>query len=590
MSQLSIRTRRASLALAAAFCTTVPLTVAAQRDTTREVVSRRGLVVSVSTIASELGAAVMAKGGNAADAAIATAFALAVTHPAAGNIGGGGFMVVRLADGQATTFDFRERAPSASSATMFLQADGSIAYSRTDSGWLAPGVPGTVRGLALAHSRLGRLPWRELVRPAARLAARGFPLSPALAAELNEQLRNGKLGRFPSSVRAYGKRGGAPWKAGELLKLPDLARSLDAIATHGADAFYKGWIADSLAAQMRAHRGLITREDLAAYQARERAPLRGTFLGHEIIAMGPPSSGGIVTIQTLNQLEQLGIERLDRDSPQYLHLRIETARRAYLDRARFIGDPDFVAVPVDRLTSKAYARELAQAIDVARASSSLELGGDIVTVPGTEPDETTHLSVVDAAGNAVSLTYTLEGGYGSGVVVSGAGFILNNEMGDFNKKPGETNTRGDIGTPANLAAPGKRMLSSMSPTIVTRGGALRLVTGSPGGRTIPNTVIDVVLGVTAFGLGARDAVDAPRVHHQWLPDVTSYEVGAISPEAAAWLTAAGHQLRVAPARRQGDAHSIVYDAATKTAYGANDRRTPDSGAARPAPRARAARR
>ena len=542
--------------------------------------SRRGLVVSVSDLASDVGAAVLARGGNAVDAAVATAFALAVTHPAAGNIGGGGFMVVRLATGEATTFDFREKAPLAASPTMFLGADGRIAYARTDSGWLAPGVPGTVRGLELAHRRFGRLPWRDVVRPAADLATRGFPLSRALAAELNEQLRT-TFAPFPASVAAYGKRGGAPWAAGDRLRLPDLGRALAAIADGGADAFYAGWIADSLADQMRDHGGLITRRDLAEYRAIERTPLRGSYLGHEILAMGPPSSGGTVLLEVLNQLEALSAERFARTSPEYLHLRIEAARRAYLDRARFLGDPDFTAIPVDRLTAKAYADSLARGIDPQRASSSVQLGGTLVT-----PDETmqtTHYSVVDRDGNAVAVTYTLEGGYGSGVVVRGAGFLLNNEMGDFNKRPGYTSVRGDIGTPPNLAAPGKRMLSSMTPTIVTRDGALVLVTGSPGGRTIPNTVLDVVLGVTAFRLPVRAAVDAPRVHHQWLPDETRFEAGAIPPAARATLEGMGHALRRDPVRSQGDAHSIWYDAATRTAWGANDRRSPDSKASVPPP-------
>ncbi len=542
--------------------------------------SRTGLVVSANNFASDIGARILARGGNAVDAAVATAFALAVTHPSAGNIGGGGFMVVRLANGDATTFDFREKAPKASSATMFLNADGSIAYARTDSGWKSPGVPGTVRGLAMAHRKFGKLPWRDVVMPAAELARRGFALSKSLSAELNDELRSGNLRHFPSSVRAYGKKGGAKWGVGDVLKLPDLARSLEAIATQGPDAFYTGWIADSLAAQMKAHGGLITKEDLAAYQAKERAPVRGTFLGHEIIAMPPPSSGGIVIMETLNQLETFGVDKMRRDSPQFLHLRIEAARRAYLDRAKFIGDPDFVQVPVARLTSKAYGSDLAHSIDTTHASTSLALGRDIVA-PTAEPEETTHFSVVDAAGNAVSQTYTLEGGYGSGIVVRGAGFILNNEMGDFNKKTGETNTRGDIGTPPNLVAPGKRMLSSMSPTIITKDGKLRLVAGSPGGRTIPNTVLDVVLGVTAFKMSVRDAVDAPRIHMQWFPDTTYYEAGLMSPATVARLTKMGHVLKRVPANTQGDAHSILVDPATGAMWGANDHRSGDSKASVP---------
>ncbi len=549
------------------------------RDPDGVVASRRGVVVSVSAIASDVGASILARGGNAVDAAVATAFALAVTHPSAGNLGGGGFMIVRTADGKATSFDYREKAPGASTRTMYLKPNGSIDRALTDAGWLAPGVPGTVRGLALAHRRFGKLPWADVVRPAARLASGGFPLSKDLASDLNSTIAE-FMKPFPSSVAAYGKPGGGTWAQGDTIRLRDLGRALDAIASGGPDAFYRGWIADSIAAQMKANGGLITKADLAAYEAKERTPLRGTFNGYEIIAMGPPSSGGTVMIETLNILERLGVAKMDRWSPDYLHLRIEAARRAYADRARWLGDPDFVSVPVPRLTSKAYADTLARGINRERASKSVEIGSDIVTVRTAESDETTHFSVVDADGNAVSNTYTLEGGYGSGVVVRGAGFILNNEMGDFNKKPGETNVGGDIGTPANLIAPGKRMLSSMSPTIVTRDGRLVLVTGSPGGRTIPNTVLDVVLGVTAFGESIRQAVDAPRLHHQWLPDSTTIESGKVSDATLAALRARGQAVRISKGD-QGDAHSIWIDPKTGTAYGAADHRSADSKASAP---------
>ncbi len=542
-----------------------------------ELVSTTGVVVSVHHLASEAGAAALARGGNAVDAAVATAFALAVTNPAAGNIGGGGFMVVRLADGTATTFDYRERAPAAATPTMYLDAKGAINEAATDSGWRAPGVPGTPRGLALAHGQFGKLPWRDLVMPAVELAERGFALSADLAAELNRAVER-HLAPFPAAVAAYGKPGGGAWAAGDTLRLPQLARALRAIADSGADAFYTGWIADSIDAQMRAHGGLITKADLAAYQPLERPPVRGTFLGHEIIGMGPPSSGGTVVIETLNQLEALGIAGMRREDPRTLHLRLEAARRAYLDRARWIGDPDFGPVPMERLLSKEYAQSLAATVDTARASRSAELGADILT-PAGEPDATTHFSIVDAEGNAVSNTYTLEGGYGSGVVV--AGFLLNNEMGDFNKKPGYTNAGWAIGTPANVIAPGKRMLSSMSPVIVTKDGQLRLVTGSPGGRTIPNTVLNVVLGVTAFGEGVRAAVDAPRIHHQWMPDTATFEAGAADSAALALLRAKGQAIREVRAGSIGDAHSIVYDAATRTARAANDKRSADSGARAP---------
>jgi gamma-glutamyltranspeptidase/glutathione hydrolase len=545
---------------------------------TDTVSSTQGVVVSAHHLASDVGAAVLAQGGNAVDAAVATAFALAVTHPSAGNIGGGGFMVIRLADGTATTIDYREKAPLAATATMYLNPDGSRASAATDSGWRAPGVPGTVAGLAMAHAKYGKLPWRALVEPAAALAERGFVLSDALADELNVVVAR-ILAPFPSSMATYARPDGAPWKGGDTLVLPQLARALRAIADGGATAFYTGWIADSIDAQMRAHRGLITRADLARYAAVERAPLRGTFNGYEILGMAPPSSGGMVTLSVLNQLEAGGLAGMSRTSSRYLHRRAEASRRAFLDRARWLGDPDFnAAMPLERLVSKPYAAELVAATDSTKASSSLELGADIVNELPESP-QTTHFSVVDAEGNAVSNTYTLESGYGSGVVV--AGFLLNNEMGDFNKKPGATNTGWGIGTPANVIAPEKRMLSSMSPTIVTRDGALRLVTGSPGGRTIPNTTLDVVLGITLFGEDIRTAVDAARVHHQWMPDELRVEAGAARAETLDTLRGMGHVVNERPARSQGDAHSILYDASTRTATAAHDRRSADSGARAP---------
>ena len=541
-----------------------------------EVTSSTGVVVSAHHLASDAGAALLAQGGNAVDAAVATAFALSVTYPAAGNIGGGGFMIVRLADGTATSFDYREKAPRAATPAMYQDRQGNILGAATDSGWRAIGVPGTVRGLAMAHAKFGARPWKDVVMPAVTLAEQGFPVSAAFAQELNAAVAN-LLTHFDASVAAYAKPGGGAWAAGDTLRLPQLGRALRAIADEGPDAFYTGWIADSIDAQMRAHRGLITRADLAAYQAVERVPVRGTFNGHELIAMGPPSSGGIVMIETLNLLEALGTAGMARGDARSLHLRLEAARRAYLDRARFLGDPDFSAIPVERLTSKAYAAELAAGIDTAHAGSSLALGADIVT--GAEPGHTTHFSVVDAQGNAVSSTYTLEGWYGSGVVI--AGVLLNNEMGDFNKKPGFTDQGWNIGTPPNVIAPGKRMLSSMSPVIVTKDARLRLVTGSPGGRTIPNTVLNVVLGVTLFGEGARAAVDAPRLHHQWMPDTASVEQGAASDSVLARLRAMGHAIRVEGPRSQGDAHTIVIDQATGVAHAANDHRSPDSGASVP---------
>jgi gamma-glutamyltranspeptidase/glutathione hydrolase len=540
--------------------------------------SKDGLVVCSSAIACDTGAAVLARGGTAVDAAVATAFALAVTHPSAGNIGGGGFMVVRTADGKVTSFDYREKAPLKATRTMYLDKDGTIDRSLTAQGYLAPGVPGTVRGLALAHRRFGRLPWKDVVMPAADLAAEGFVMSDAFARSLNGQLE-GAMGRFPASVAAYGKPGGGAWVGGDRIVLADLAKTLRAIAIDGPDAFYKGWIADAIAADMQANGGLITKDDLAAYQAKERAPVRGRYHGYEVISMPPPSSGGVALIEMLNLLEPYDLAAKGRGSAETVHLEIEAMRRAYLDRARYLGDPDFVQVPIGRLTSKTYAKTLASSIDVAHASRSADLGKDIVTVPSTESDETTHFSVIDRRGMAVANTYTLEGGYGSRVVVKGAGFLLNNEMGDFNRKPGETNMQGDIGTPANLIEPGKRMLSSMTPTIVVRNGRVVLVTGSPGSRTIPNTVLSVVLGVTTFGLNVREAVDAFRIHHQWLPDRVTVEEGGAEEAVLERLRAMGHAVTVQQGR-QGEANSIAVDA-SGVAWGANDRRSPDGKASVP---------
>jgi gamma-glutamyltranspeptidase/glutathione hydrolase len=539
--------------------------------------AKDGVVVSSSDLASDIGAAVLARGGTAVDAAVATAFAMAVTYPTAGNIGGGGFMIVRTEDGSATTFDYREKAPGKSTPTMYMDAKGEIVRNLTAAGYLAPGVPGTVRGLAMAHSRFGKLPWKDVVMPAANLAREGFPVSASLARGLNGEV-SGAMKAFKGSVAAYGKPDGTPWAAGDRIVLGDLAKTLTAIATDGPDAFYTGWIADLIDKDMAANGGIITKADLAAYQAKERPAVRGTFLGYEVISMPPPSSGGVALIEMLNMLEALEVQKLTRNSPEAIHITTEARRRAFLDRARFLGDPDFVDVPVATLIAKPHALKQIASISRTKASSSVELGKDIVTMPAAESDETTHFSVVDRNGMAVSNTYTLEGGYGSHLVIPGTGFLLNNEMGDFNKKPGTTNLTGDIGTPANLIAPGKRMLSSMTPVIVARSGKLVLVTGSPGGRTIINTSLDVVLGVTAWGLTGREAVDAPRFHHQWLPDRLSIEQDGVSAETLAALKALGHDVRVGG--RQGSAQTVWVHPNTGMIYGVPDMRSPDAKAAK----------
>ncbi|GMV21254.1 MAG: gamma-glutamyltransferase [Acidimicrobiia bacterium] len=576
-----LRMRKPVLALLLASAIVAAPAATLQTQPAADVPARNGVVVTASDIASDVGAAILAKGGTAVDAAVATAFAMAVTYPTAGNIGGGGFMIVRLPDGTATSFDFREKAPGKSTPTMYLDAQGNINRSLTAAGYLAPGVPGTVRGLALAHRRFGKLPWRDVVMPSADLARNGFKVSASLASGLNREV-SGPMKPFPGSVAAYGKPDGTPWKEGDTIVLGDLAKVLTTIATDGADAFYTGWIADTIDKAMAANGGLITKADLAAYEAKERQVVRGTFLGYDIISMPPPSSGGTAIVEMLNMLEALEIQKKPRLSAEAIHLTTEARRRAFLDRARFLGDPDFVEVPVARLTSKPHAKSLIATIDPKKASSSVELGKDIVTAGVEESDETTHFSTADRNGMAVALTYTLEGGYGSHLVIPGTGFLLNNEMGDFNKKPGMTNLTGDIGTAANVIAPGKRMLSSMTPVIVERAGRLVLVTGSPGGRTIINTSLDVVLGVTAWGLTGREAVDAPRMHHQWLPDRLSIEADGISDEVLGALKAMGHDVRVGG--RQGSAQSIWVHPTTGMMYGIADMRSPDAKASTPAGR------
>lgn len=555
-----------------------PSTVATQTDL--GVASKSGVVVSSSDLAADVGGLILAKGGNAVDAAVATAFAMAVTSPSNGNIGGGGFMVIRLPNGTATTFDYREMAPGKSTPTMYLNAQGEIDMSLTQQGYLAPGVPGTVRGLAAAHKKFGKLAWKDIVMPAADLAGKGFKLSKSLAAGLNSEVK-GRMKPFPASVAAYGKPGGADWAEGDTIVLGDLGKTLTAIATDGPDAFYKGWIADRIAEDMAANKGLITKQDLANYVAKERAPIKGTFNGYDIIGMPPPSSGGIALVEMLNMLEAMNLPKETRQSVAAISKVVEAQRRAYLDRARFLGDTDFVQVPIDMLISKAHAKELVANVTPGKASSSAELGKDILSagkMPADEPMETTHFSVVDKDGMAVSNTFTLEGGYGSHVVIKGTGMILNNEMGDFNKKPGFTNNTGTIGTPANVIAPGKRMLSSMTPVIISKGGKLVMVTGSPGGRTIINTVLHVVLGVTAWNLTGREAVDAPRWDHEWMPDRVTFEANALTDKAVADLKAMGYD--IVQRGEQGSAQSIWMHPQTGTAFGLPDMRSPDAKAAK----------
>lgn len=531
--------------------------------------ARGGMVASQSDIASRIGADVLKEGGNAVDAAVATAFAMAVTHPTAGNIGGGGFLVYRPATGDPAAYDFRELAPAKSSATMFLK-DGKYDAKVHHDSYLAVGVPGTVAGLHLAWKEQGSLPWKRLVEPAVALARDGFTISEGLAHSLAEVLPEMKP--FPASVAQFSKNG-VPYEPGETLKQPDLGRTLERIALQGPAGFYEGETALALEKEMLAHGGLITRDDLKHYAAKRREPIRGTYRGYDLVSMPPISSGGIAIVEMLNVLEGYDLKAMGNGSAAEIHLMAEAMKRAYADRAHYLGDPDFVHdMPVARLTSKEYAAELRKTISLQHASASS---------PTTfewphESDETTHISIVDAKRNAVSLTYTLEEGYGVKAVVPGAGFLLNNEMGDFNAGPGLTTAQGLIGTDPNLAAPSKRMLSSMSPTILSKDGTLFMVTGSPGGRTIINTVLETIVDVVDFGMNAQEAVDAPRFHHQWLPDKILYEKYGLSPDTISELKRRGQTLQ--PIGAQGVAQVIVYDARHDILDGATDRRASDGAA------------
>ncbi|MDG2222662.1 MAG: gamma-glutamyltransferase [Rubripirellula sp.] len=525
-----------------------------------------GMVVSDTAVASRIGRQVLVDGGNAVDAAVATAFALAVSWPEAGNIGGGGFMIVRTADGkEAVCVDYREVAPLAMTATSFQRDDTTFAQK-------AVGVPGTVRGMAAAHRRYGQLPWSRLVTPAAKLAADGIVVDRPLAKSLNAVLQRPSVkqqAEFAELRRVYGTADGSPWQIGQVLVLPELSRTLSEIAERGPDAFYTGRLADLLVKEMQRGNGLISAKDLQRYRAKIRPALRGTFRGYTILGAPPPSSGGTCVIEALNILENFDLSSRDRFDPENIHLIAESCRRVFADRARFLADPDFAEIP-PHLTTKAYAKELANSIQRDRATPSKTVAPEIPLTP--ESDNTTHFSVVDSNGMAVSNTYTLEASWGSRLVVAGAGYVLNNEMGDFNWFPGETNRLGRIGTAANLVAPGKRMLSSQTPTIVERDGKVVLVTGSPGGRTIINTVLSIVLNVTEFSMDAATAVAVPRMHHQWFPDRLELERFDQPPHVNVIdaLRDRGHEVINRPL--QGSAHTIAIDTKTGDMIGVADYR------------------
>ena len=537
------------------------------------VYARNGMVVCQSLIAAEVGRDILQKGGNAIDAAVATAFAMAVTWPSAGNIGGGGFIVYHGNDGETVAFDFREKAPLAASPDMYLDGEGKIRNNSNHSGLLAAGVPGTVAGLFNAHQKLGSLPWEDLVEPAIRLARDGFPMT----WELHRQSRRFLADHFdayPATKAKMLKNGETPYEPGELWQQTDLAATLKRIQQRGPDGFYRGETAEKLAKFMKQNGGIITEEDLVRYEPVIRKPVHGTYRGFDVYSMCPPSSGGTILIEMLNILEGFELETMGHNSAQYLHILTEVMRRGFADRAEHLGDPDFNPdLPLDHLLSKEYARILRESIDLEKPSLSDSSRFNRLF----DGRETTHMSIVDKDRNAVALTYTLEFGYGTGIVVEGLGFFLNNEMGDFNPVPGRTDSRGLIGTPPNQIAPEKRMLSSMTPTILAQDGKPVFVIGSPGGRTIINTVLQVILNLVDHKMNAARAVEAGRIHHSWLPDVTFFEKWLFSKDTIHLYEMMGHDVEFRSS--QGSANGIFVNRSSGILNGAPDPRSADAGAA-----------
>ena len=535
--------------------------------------AKNGMVASTNEVASRVGVEIMKRGGNAVDAAIAVAFALAVTHPAAGNLGGGGFMMIRLKDGRTTAIDYREMAPSLAHRDVYLDKKGELIKGEGGSlvGFSAAGVPGTVRGMELALKKYGsgKLTWAQLIEPARRLAANGFAVTYSLA----RSLRSSKdyLSTYPETKRIYLK-GGALYNEGEIFRQPELAATFARLQRFGPNEFYEGETARLIAADIQRHHGLMVLEDLRGYVAKERTPVRGNYRGYEIISMPPPSSGGAVLIEMLNILEGFDMGKLEASSSDRYHLMAEAMRRAFADRAEYMGDTDFVKVPIAGLIDKSYATKLRSTIKTDRASTSAEVRAG--RPAGYESEDTTHFTVVDSDGNAVANTYTLNDSYGSSATVKGTGILLNNEMDDFAAKPGTPNMYGLIQGERNAVAGRKRPLSAMTPTIVLRkDGSLWFTIGSPGGPTIINTVLCVITNVIDYEMNIQQAVDAPRIHHQWLPDELTGEPYGLSGDTQRALTARGHTL--AKQRYLGDAEGIMIEQKTGIRLGATDPRRSD---------------
>jgi gamma-glutamyltranspeptidase/glutathione hydrolase len=534
---------------------------------------RHGMVASTNEVASRVGIEIMKRGGNAVDAAIAVAFALQVTHPAAGNLGGGGFMMIRLKNGRTTAIDYREMAPAAAHRDVYLDKNGNLIEGEGGSlvGYRAAGVPGTVRGMELALKKYGsgRLTWSQLIEPARQLASNGFTVTYELARSLHGNREY--LSQYPETNRIY-LRNGSFYKEGEVFRQPELAATFTRLQRFGPNEFYEGETARLIAADMKRHSGLMTLEDLRGYVAKERTPVRGSYRGYEIISMPPPSSGGAVLIEMLNILEGFDLAKLDASSSDRYHLMAEAMRRAFADRAEYMGDSDFVKVPVAGMIDKTYATRLRSTINADRASSSAEVRAG--RPAGYESEETTHFTVVDSEGNAVANTYTLNNSYGSAVMAKGTGLLLNDEMDDFAAKPGTPNMYGLIQGERNAVAAKKRPLSAMTPTIVLRkDGSFWFTVGSPGGPTIINTVLCVLTNVIDYDMNIQEAIDAPRIHHQWLPDELVGEPSGFSSDTQRALTSRGHTL--GKLRYLGDAEGIMIEAKTGVRLGATDPRRSD---------------
>jgi gamma-glutamyltranspeptidase/glutathione hydrolase len=528
--------------------------------------AKNGMVVSADPLASKAGLEVLKQGGNAVDAAVAVGFALAVTYPAAGNIGGGGFMNIRLADGRCFAIDYREKAPAAAGRDMYLDSAGNFNDELSTLGHLASGVPGAVAGMLTGLEQFGTMNRKQVIGPAYALAANGFPLLQDLAEDLNWGRKI--FVRFPGSKKYFVSKDSA-YREGDVWKQSDLAKTLKRIIDNGRDGFYTGTTADLIVAEMKRGGGLISHQDLADYQAVVRQPLKGTYRGYEIISQPPVSSGGTALLQLLNILEGYDLKRYGHNSAATLHRYIEAMRRVYADRAEHLGDPDFYSVPVPWLVSKEYSDTRRASIDTLHASKSADVSHG--TPPRRESEQTTHYSVVDKWGNCVSVTTTINGGFGSYVAVDGAGFLLNNEMDDFSAKPGVPNMFGALGNIANEIQPGKRMLSSMTPTIVTKDGKPFMVIGTPGGTTIITTVMQVICNVIDFEMNIQQAIDAPRIHHQWSPDLTYFERRGLSADTIEKLQAMGHVL----SERRGSsglAEGIIIDQQRGLLFGATDPR------------------